>query len=331
MGVRVEARPDLDFIKSQGIAMVNLEPGTPEIPAAIGLRSFLKRIEHHGDGGVVDHWTATLSPMAPNLQRRLLAERNPTRMGDIDPLDAPLPGFLSAGYDAVEELRKGHQPFSDLQPPREGTVVEVTYALVMGRHGRLEPVIGFHTSTTKALERIRWMMLKRQQQEDDIFSGACWPLKGPLFFTREDAQGNEIGRTQLWPWGRKRKSLDIPDLPKDPWGLGGESYPDVGMACARMEMIFNSLWRAVFVMDERVAGQLIEQGYNLDQVEGTCLGVGPLVEMMSPRIVPANLTQLGNLDNWFDEEGMDEISSADIQRLATHGTNTHFDVEIEDE
>ena len=331
---RREVKPDLDFAKGHGIGVVQLEPGTQAIPATIGMRSLLKHIEVSVPTALtIDHWTTTLSPMSPNLQRRLLAARNATQMGDIDPLDMPaLPGFLSASYDAIRELRLGHQPFSDLNPPREGAVIEVTYALVPKDDGTLGPVIGFKASTVTALEHLQRIALRRQAQNDRIFAAACWPFKGPKFWVSEDASGNETGRIQLWPAGRERTVMAIPELPADPWAMDGEQYADVGLACARMERVFNSLWRAVYAMDERVSRQLEEQGYDFSRVEGTCLGAGPLHEMMSPRLQAGNLTQLGEFADWFEEEALPEIGAEHLDRLATnHAFATHYDFEIIDD
>ncbi|MBI5793695.1 hypothetical protein HZA87_01220 [Candidatus Uhrbacteria bacterium] len=306
---RKEVKPDLDFARQQRIAIVRLSNGS-RIPAAIGLRTTVTK-QTPSDSYVTDHWHVTISPFDNALLRRLHAKRNPHDAKgrvQLGAYDAPIPQALEARYDALAAIRQAHEPFSALCPT-EGTVVEVTFAITQD----LTRVMGYQASSTQFLRTLTSQAVNHNIREQEKYAAAHWPLKGPV----------RLLDRQFYPWWSVEPLhlWDVPALPlSDPWEPGGVYWEAIGDVVAReFAPILESLWKAAFFQDGeqgregRAAVQLRAAGYDLDHLEATRMGVGPLRELMRENRRSGNLTQLGTPDL------LEELGPEYIARLTHHG------------
>lgn len=263
-----EIKHDLDAAGNMGMGIVQIRPGGLRVPAAVTLRTVVNQQVPVGDR-IRDNWHVVIAPVdSENLRRRLFAERNATRVGA---LDVPIPQMAEASYDAVKALDKAHEGLSKLAPPREGTYVEMTLAIT-SRMGR---VITFRPSSVEVLRRARGWAKHHNERAQARWSAAHFPANGPVI----------VGGLRVWPWWH----IDEPDFEVEPeipevdaWEPGGDVYDKVGDVVAEGFLpIMESLWKAAFAQDPFVAGQLRDQGFNLDNIEATRLGIGPLRDLMS--------------------------------------------------
>lgn len=288
-----EVKPDLDFAHNAGIAVVRIEPGGIEVPAAVTIRTVVTDQTVVG-GRIRDTWHVTIAPDSEPLRRRLFAETNATRLGA---LDAPVAGLVEASYDAVKELGRAHEGLSTLSPPRAGTFVEMTFAIAMD----MTRVVTFRASSTEVVRRARGLARHRNELAQARWSAAHFPANGPVF----------VGRLKVWPWWHiDELSFEIePEIPEvDAWEPGGDIYDKVGDVVAdHFVEILESLWKATFKQDDFVADQLTAAGYRLDTIDATRMGVGPLRELMSRfRKGSAHMTMMAPPD-LIEELGDDSI------------------------
>lgn len=260
-----EIKHDLDAAGNLGMGIVQIRPGGLRVPAAITLRTVVNQQIPVGDR-IRDNWHVVIAPPdSENLRRRLFAETNTTRM---EAHEAPVAGMVAASYDAVKALDKAHEGLSKLAPPREGTYVEMTLAIT-NRMGR---VITFRPSSVEVIRRARGWAKHRND----------------LLMKRWNAGQIRMPLTgwRLWPPPWENVLLpnleEVPEVPSsDPWEPGGKLYETIGDVVAESFLpIMESLWKAAFAQDPVVAAQLRNQGFNLDNIEATRLGIGTLRELM---------------------------------------------------
>ncbi len=291
---RLEFKPNVAFAQQQGIGLVEFVPGI-KMPAAIGIRTTVLQ-QKEVDGRLVDKWNLTLAPFTGALLRRLYAAHNPrsaqaqTTSGIYD---APVPMSLEVSYDAVDALKVAHQALSDLLPPRVGTSVEMTYAITHS----LSRVVAFHASSTELARKGAQEANRHNARETAKWKAAHWPANGPL----------NIFGIRLYPWwGVEEVNLwPVPEvvMGRDPWEPDGSVYTLVGDVVAKhFAPVMESLWKAVFAQDGedcgegKVAHSLRRQGYELDSLESTRMGYGPLRELMGQHRSSRDVTMLGSAE-----------------------------------
>lgn len=299
---RKEIRPDFELARKHNIAIVRLANGF-DVPAAIGLRTTVTK-QTVSLTRVTDHWHVTISPFDEALLRRLHAKRNPrNREGkeSVDILDAPLPGAFEARYDAVERIKKAHEPLCDLCPT-EWTVIDVTLAITRD----LARVPSFQASSTNLLRQQVTRAFNHNLRANQKFAAAHWPFSGPV----------SLMGYRLYPWWDVEliHLMNEPLIPEyDPWESGGEHLERLGEVVAHEFLpVLESLWKAVFAQDGdrggagKVAAQLRSAGYQLDNLEATRIGIGPLRELMQANRKLGNLTMMGSPD-LLDELGAEHF------------------------
>jgi len=308
---RQEIKHDLTAAEGLGMGIVELTSGGLMVPAAITLRTTVNQQTEVGRR-IRDNWHVVLAPAdSEGLMRRLFAERNSTDLGSAD---VPIAGIVEASYDAVRALNTAHEHLSALEPPRPGTFLEMTFAITRGM-GR---VITFRPSSVEVLRRARGWAKHHNELEIGRWRARHFPLSGPV----------NLGPWRIWPWwGIQDPDLEVePEIPDlDSWAPGGELYEKIGEIVAEhFAPILESLWKAAFKQDPFISAQLKAQGFNLDAVDATRLGIGPLLDLMGKfRKNPAHMTMMAP-DDIIRELGEDAI------RALTRQGNTHFDVQIED-
>jgi hypothetical protein len=300
---RREIKPDFEFARAHRIAVVKMDSGG-EIPAAVGLRTTVTA-QTGSSAKITDHWHVTISPFDESLLRRLYAKRNARDVrGDVRllNLDPPVPGMVEASYDALEALRKAHDSLSRLEPST-GTIVEMTLAISRD----LTREFTLHASATDLARKAATRAVNHNIREQQRFAAAHWPCSGPVSF---------FGR-QVYPWSAVEPMdlVEMPEIPQDDaWEPGGRDWESIEeIATIELAPVLESLWKAAFVQDGdkgkegRVAVQLRAQGYRLDQIEATRVGIGPLRELLKANRRAGNLTQLGSPD-LIEELGRDYIT-----------------------
>ncbi len=308
---RKEIKPDLDLARRHKIATVRMSSGF-EIPAAIGLRTTFNKVPP-SIIGMDDRWRwqVIISPFDEPLLRRLHAKREKRDVAGrvkFDPLEAPLPESVEARFDALEAIRKAHEGLHPLRAT-EGTYLEITFAIArdLGR------VCYWRASSTDALRKQAARALNHNLREGVKYEAAHWPFSGPFVL---------MGR-QVYPWARvvEPDLLDVPVIPDDdPWEGGGaheEAIDDI--VAIEFQPVLESLWKAAFAQDGdggregKVAAQLRRQGYPLERLEATRIGVGPLKELMQANRKAGNLTMLGAPDL------LDELSDEHVVQFPRRG------------
>lgn len=282
---RQEIRPDLELAKNHGIGLVRVSGR--RVPAAIGLRTTVS-LQYEDHGQIVDNWHVTIAPLTPSANQRLFAGHHQKEKGG-GASDVPVCDFMESRYDMVSALRRAHEKLSELEPPREGTTVVVTYAIST----TLARVISFSSSSTQLPRRNRDLALQRNAREMLRWKNAHWPFGGPI----------KVFGLKLYPWVSvdEPKVWPVPSVPDglDPWEPDGHVYSRVGDVVASFfAPIMESLWKAAFAQDGPdgtegpIAQSLKKQGYDLDALEATRMGHGPLREMMRKYRRAENLTML---------------------------------------
>ncbi|MBI4438063.1 hypothetical protein HY631_03890 [Candidatus Uhrbacteria bacterium] len=305
---RREIKPDLALAREKDIAIVQMPSGM-HIPAAVGLRTTVTD-QTPSLSRITDHWHVTISPYDTALLRRLYAQRHPRdAIGNvvIGVFDAPMPQALEARYDAVEAIRNAHKSLSVLAPPK-GTTLEITFAFTRD----LVRVYSYRASSTELLRKLVAQIAHHNAREREKYEAAHWPLKGPL----------HVFGSRLYPWWAvpPLDLWDVPAVPEvDPWEPGGAHENKlVDVVVLEFLPIMESLWKAAFAQDGergtegKIAAQLRREGYLLDRLETTRVGVGALRDLVRANRHPGNLTQLGSPDL------LEELGSDYVQRLTRH-------------
>ena len=306
---RKEIKPDFDFARKHNIAIVRLSSGF-EIPAVVGLRTTVTE-QTPSLKRVTDHWHVTISPFDEALLRRLHAKRNlRDAKGNlkIDGLDAPIAGIVEARYDAIQAIKKAHEPMCALFPTI-GTVVDVSLAITKD----LVRVPYVNASSTDLMRKHASRAINHNIREQEKFAAANWPMARPL----------KLFNRQVFPWWNvdPPRLMEVPIIPEsDPWEPEGEYWETLSDIVAQEFVpVLESLWKAAFVQDGergregKVAAQLRAAGYQLDKLEATRVGIGPLRELMRANRKAGNLTMIGSPDL------LDELGAEYIARLTKHG------------
>ncbi|MBI4435417.1 hypothetical protein HY630_01995 [Candidatus Uhrbacteria bacterium] len=264
---RREIKHDLDFAREHGIAIVRLEPRGPEVPAAVTLRTML-RDPVKGQPNT-DTWEVLIAPQNEGMLIRLLAHR--ANLTTMRPEDVPIPADLDVRYEIVDRLQQGHVRLSSLGPPRSGTFVEMTLGITRD----LVRIAGItRSSSTEMLRRERGLAKYYNEQARLAYQASHWPFRGPvsllgLRYPRIPVPEPEI-RT-------------LPEIPrgKDPWEFGGELWEQlVEVGAAHFAEVMESLWKAAFTTPPFIQAQLLADGYQLDRIDSTRMGVESLTELM---------------------------------------------------
>jgi hypothetical protein len=310
---RQEIKHDLHTARAHGMGVVSITPGGTLVPAAITLRTTVSQQILIG-GRVRDNWHVVIAPSdSEGLLRRLFAERNRTRMGA---LDMPLPKMVEASYDMVRALDHAHEALSKLSPPRVGTFLEITFAFT---RSLAAPVITFRPSSVEVVRRARGWAKHRNSQELERWRAQHFPLTMPVF----------LGGLRLWPWWTiEDPALEAePEIPQnDSWEPGGEFYLKIGDVVAEHFLpILESLWKATFKQDEYVATQLRTQGFNLDAIDATKLGIGSLGALTARfKQGQAHMTMMA------DPDLVMELGEQSIRSLTRHDGGV-YTLSIQDE
>jgi hypothetical protein len=303
---RKEIQPDLAFARSQNIALVELTPGGPRVPAAIGLRTTLTGITPTASRTTYD-WHVTLTPFTDGLLRRLFAERNKTVMA---PADVPIPMSASARYDAVNAIDEAHKPLCDLKPEHIGTHLEMVFAI----RADLTRSMAYSASEIEAIRReyARATGFNEVKRRTHSRAQELWQAKHIFMFGR-----------QLWPMFR---TIPVPEVPTlkpvpeipalDRWTHDAEHYLALGDVVARdFAPVLESLWKATFAQDKYISAQLRQAGYRLGLLDATRMGFEPLRELMAGYRSEEHMTMLGSMDL------LDELSAEHIAAMTMGATD----------
>lgn len=304
-----EIRPNLELARKVDIAIVRVEPGGIEVPAVVTIRTVITGQSKVG-ARIRDSWHVTIAPDSEALRRRLFAETNATRLGAFD---APIAGMVAASYDAVKALKNAHEGLSALNPPRIGAYVEMSFAFARD----MTPFVTYRPSSVEVLRRARGWAKHHNELAQARWSAAHFPFNGPV----------TVGGMQVWPWWEIDEAIfEIePKIPQtDPWEPGGELYEKIGDVVGdQFYEILESLWKAAFKQDPFVAQQLTAQGYHLDRIDATRMGVGSMRELMG------RFNNHGHMTMMDAPDIIRELGPENIRALTMQG-NTNFSVEIND-
>jgi hypothetical protein len=318
-----ELAQDLEWARHNGIGAVSLTSGSRPTPALIKLRSVVTN-QPSKHGRVKDNWSITISPAeSSSLLTRLLARPSDH---DVSAVDAPTPGFVQPEYSIVQALEEAHLALSGLEPPRIGTSVEITFGITQ----TMQRLITFHASSVDALRIARGIAKQENALAQQKWEAAHFPATGPVY----------IFDRQIWPWWNIAlpNLVHEPTIPRnDPWQSGGSLYTQIAdivlehFVMRRVNEVWiedglmSSLWKATFKHDKPVAAQLTTQGYDLNRIGATRMGMDPLRELMASQRQQAHRTMMPTPDL------MKELGVNDIRSLTRHNAGPVYQLEINEE